>query len=173
MHSPLVSGSTVDSLADVGDCPFQHSFFTWSLDNWDAQHGVGATYATKLSILENLHFEVETVTPKLFIFHMSRCGSTVLSRAIAQGSDIIVMSEVPVINEFLGYLCRGDLRMPINEPIKLQMLRNLIFALGEDAGPHSKAYQVQQLECNVVRFNPRRVSGVHLPFRLSRSSKSS
>ena len=148
---------------DVGDCPFQHSFFTWSLDNWDAQHGVGATYATKLSILENLHFEVETVTPKLFIFHMSRCGSTVLSRAIAQGSDIIVMSEVPVINEFLGYLCRGDLRMPINEPIKLQMLRNLIFALGRRRWASQQSYVIKFSSWNVMLLDSIRAAFSGVP----------
>jgi len=135
---------------DVGDCPFRHSFFTWSLDNWEAEHGKGATYATKLSILEDTHFKVETVAPKLFIFHMSRCGSTVLSRAIAQGSDIIVMSEVPVINELLGYLCNRDLRIPINDPIKLQMLRSLIVALGRRRWDSQQSYVVKFSSWNVM-----------------------
>lgn len=49
-----------------------------------------------------LNYEIEDfVKPKLFIFHVSRCGSTLISQMLAQSSKNIVLSEPRIFDELL------------------------------------------------------------------------
>lgn len=135
---------------DVGQCRFTHSFFDWSLDAWENEHGTGSTYETEISFLERVDFEHCAVEPKAFIFHMSRCGSTVLSKAIAQSSHVVVMSEVPVVNKLLNYLCGCEIRNVIYERGKRRILRNLILALGRKRWDSQQSYVVKFSSWNIM-----------------------
>jgi hypothetical protein len=44
---------------------------------------------------------IESIPPAAFIFHVSRCGSTLLSQMLALNEDHIVLSEVPYLDELL------------------------------------------------------------------------
>lgn len=46
---------------------------------------------------KELHFRV----PSAFIFHVSRCGSTLLSQAFSQSDENIVIAEAPLLDEIL------------------------------------------------------------------------
>ena len=50
---------------------------------------------------------IETIQPTSFIFHVSRCGSTLLSQLLALDPNHIVLSEVPMLDELL--------RLPFNQ----------------------------------------------------------
>jgi len=52
------------------------------------------------SLIEIAQF-VPTVWPTAFIFHVSRCGSTLLSQLLTLGQHRIVLSEVPLLDELL------------------------------------------------------------------------
>ncbi|SFH62731.1 hypothetical protein SAMN04515618_101221 [Collimonas sp. OK307] len=43
----------------------------------------------------------EVVTPSAFIFHVSRCGSTLISQLLGLSEENIALSEVPLIDELL------------------------------------------------------------------------
>jgi len=45
--------------------------------------------------------KIETVTPTAFIFHVSRCGSTLLSQALSTNQANIVYAEAPLLDEIL------------------------------------------------------------------------
>lgn len=45
--------------------------------------------------------KIEAVTPTAFIFHVSRCGSTLLSQALSTDHDNIVYAEAPLLDEIL------------------------------------------------------------------------
>ena len=44
---------------------------------------------------------IETIPPIAFIFHVSRCGSTLISQLLGLNSANIILSEVPFIDEIL------------------------------------------------------------------------
>ncbi len=44
---------------------------------------------------------IDTVEPSAFIFHISRCGSTLLSQLLATSEKCIVLSEVPLLDDIL------------------------------------------------------------------------
>lgn len=56
--------------------------------------------------MENLHEQLACmpqVVPTAFIFHVSRCGSTLLTQMLASLPQCIVMSEPPVLDAFFRY----------------------------------------------------------------------
>ena len=57
-----------------------------------------------LSILIEWADNINTVEPTLFIFHVSRCGSTLLTQLLGLSDQHIVLSEVPFIDDILKQL---------------------------------------------------------------------
>lgn len=53
------------------------------------------------SLLPEWAAQLDSVPPALFIFHVSRCGSTLLSQLLAQDPASIVLSEVPFLDALL------------------------------------------------------------------------
>lgn len=45
--------------------------------------------------------DMTALKPKAFVFHVSRCGSTLLSQAFAQSESCISISEAPLLDEIL------------------------------------------------------------------------
>ncbi len=62
-----------------------------------------------LGILPEWANKVTSIAPDVFIFHISRCGSTLVSQLFAVPDGCISLSEVPFFDEVL--------RLPFNNPI--------------------------------------------------------
>jgi len=63
---------------------------------------------TSLSCLVEWTQDAAAVPPAAFIFHVSRCGSTLLSQSLALSPQITVLSEVPLFDELLRLPLRSD-----------------------------------------------------------------
>jgi len=76
------------------------------------------------------------VAPTAFIFHVSRCGSTLMSQALAAGKENIVLSEVPLLDALL--------RLPFQEEsvtrnVLDQALIAVIRILARQRNPNEKS----------------------------------
>jgi hypothetical protein len=56
---------------------------------------------SSVDILPEWSQQVECISPSAIIFHISRCGSTLISQLLALQSNNIVLSEVPFFDELL------------------------------------------------------------------------
>ncbi|MTI25876.1 sulfotransferase family protein, partial [Fulvivirga kasyanovii] len=71
----------------------------------------------------------DTIKPALFIFHISRCGSTLITQMLAQSAKNIVYSEPPLTDEILS----SDL----SHDVKIETLRAAITLMGQKRkAPH-------------------------------------
>ena len=85
-----------------------------------------------------------------FIFHMSRCGSTLLSQILAATPANIVLSEAPPIDDIL----RGHFRNPgITEEQRMQWLQWLVSVLAWRRNPAEKNVFIK-FDCWHVMFLP-------------------
>lgn len=57
--------------------------------------------ASNLDFLIEAAEHIDPILPTAFIFHVSRCGSTLLSQALATAQTNIVLAEAPLIDEIL------------------------------------------------------------------------
>lgn len=82
---------------------------------------------TPLAVLDA---PLDSVAPTAFIFHVSRCGSTLLTQMLAGLPQCIVMSEPPVLDAFF--------RLQHHDPASsggAHTLRGLVAALGQRRDP--------------------------------------
>jgi hypothetical protein len=73
--------------------------------------------------------------PTGLIFHMSRCGSTLVSQMLAAIPRVNVISEAPVIDEIL--------QATLVEKDKIEALRSIIRGLGRSATGHATGYFIK------------------------------
>jgi len=137
---------------DLRGIAFREPFFMQTVARWANQTADGGeaprpVIRTVLSTLEAIDGVGECLDPSGFIFHMSRCGSTVLSRLFGTVPDTVVISEADPINTFL----EAD-PSELNEAALVACLRLMIRALGRKRFGEERHFVVKFSSWNVRRL---------------------
>jgi hypothetical protein len=109
---------------DFGGLRLTEPFFDDTVARWAAAHPPPPVVRTGLDALAVLD-QAPSLDPSGFIFHLSRCGSTLLTRLLQQLPGCVVVSEPAMINQVL----QADAAI-IDEETRLRLLRFLIRAFG-------------------------------------------
>lgn len=80
---------------------------------------------TSIDVLESIEDVIDGLRPSGFIFHMSRCGSTLVAQMLAALPHSIVISEAPPIDQVLS----SHLRLEVTAEKRITWLRGLVVAL--------------------------------------------
>ncbi len=97
-------------------------------------------HQTPLDFLAEFNGAHPAPEPTGFIFHMSRCGSTLATQMLASLPQNIVISEAPPINTIL----RLNLVNPaVTDEQRIAGLRGLITALGRKRNPEESHYFIK------------------------------
>jgi hypothetical protein len=108
---------------------FKESFFEQTIGR-AVQHPFNQLFRhqTHIDALGELQDLNPGLPPTGFIFHMSRCGSTLISQTLAALSQNIVISEAPPIDSVI----RANFRNPnVTDDERLLWLRWMVSALGQ------------------------------------------
>ena len=97
-------------------------------------------YRTALDDLIAQVTAVDSLEPNGFIFHMSRCGSTLVAQMLAALDDSIVISEAPPLDGALQYGRSAD------EATAIAALRAMVLALGRRRAGGERRYIIK-LDC--------------------------
>jgi len=108
---------------DLEGMRFADPFFDQTIARWTAGQPHPNTLRTPLDALAEFD-HASGRDPCGLIFHMSRCGSTLLSRLLATMTQTLVISEPQPLNALLATAAGAD------EAALADVLRNLIRALG-------------------------------------------
>lgn len=95
----------------IGDKAFDEPFFDESIsacragfsENWHVKRSMSST-----DVLADWAKEMDTIKPTALIFHISRCGSTLISQMLGMQPSNIVLSEVPFFDDLLRYGKKHD-----------------------------------------------------------------
>jgi hypothetical protein len=85
----------------TGDKPFDEPFFDDTITRLKAGRVQGLHSAGNIQLLPDWSKNLKAIEPSAFIFHISRCGSTLLSQLLGINPGHIVLSEVPFIDDVL------------------------------------------------------------------------
>jgi len=109
---------------DLGDSRLTDPFFEQTI----SRHGRRTSPVhTPISALHELEVACPGVPPTGFVFHMSRCGSTLVAQMLAASAEHIVISEADPIDTVL----RSRVRRPATtDEQRTSWLRGLINAYG-------------------------------------------
>lgn len=82
----------------------------------------------RLDTTDEADFSIDTLAPSGFIFHTSRCGSTLVAQMLASLPCATVLSEPPVLDQVL----QAHLQLPdLSFDEQVSWLRRIILALGQ------------------------------------------
>ncbi|QLC67840.1 sulfotransferase family protein [Flavobacterium sp. LPB0248] len=110
----------------LSDIPFADPFFDETIAKCRS-HSYNSKYFKVVSTVENLidwSKELDFVELKGLIFHVSRCGSTMLSQSLSTSAENIMVSEAPIIDEIL----RSD---AFDKETKTVLLKSVIRFIGQ------------------------------------------
>src|SRR5262245_31258002 len=85
---------------------------------------------TEFDVLLQLEKQLESVPPTGFIFHSSRCGSTLVANACRSVSGSIVLSEAHAIDALVARFIT-DVDNPVKESLYSVFLRGVVHALAQ------------------------------------------
>lgn len=85
---------------DIGDCPLSEWKFRFSIQNLIEVSGLTTSFTTDIELLnrETAEFGPDH-GPAGFIFHMSKCGSTLMARILDQSPHHITLKEPTPLHE--------------------------------------------------------------------------
>jgi hypothetical protein len=114
--------------AELGDLRFTHPFYDDTISQSFGRPGAWERRRrSTIEMLEAVAAGRPSVPPTAFIFHMSRCGSTLVSRLLATLPTAIVISEAEPIDGVLRSAPRGQ---PVAVEQRESWLRWLLAVLG-------------------------------------------
>ncbi|MFZ0596510.1 MAG: sulfotransferase family protein, partial [Flavobacterium sp.] len=117
----------------LADIKYADPFFEETISKCKS-HAYNSQSFKIVSTIENLIDWSKEIVPtelKSLVFHVSRCGSTMLSQSLATSSENIMISEAPIIDEIL----RSD---TFNLEKKAALLKAVIALLGQKRFPEQK-----------------------------------
>jgi hypothetical protein len=89
-----------------------------------------AEHFTEFDVLLQLEQQLKSVEPTGFIFHSSRCGSTLVANACRAVSHSIVLSEANAIDKLIARFIT-DIDNPVKESLYSVFLRGVVHALAQ------------------------------------------
>jgi len=106
---------------------------------------------TEFDVLLELEKQLESVSPTGFIFHSSRCGSTLVANACRAVSGSIVLSEANAIDKLIARFIT-DADNPIKESLYSVFLRGVVHALAQQRSGNEKYLFIKFACCSFAQI---------------------
>ena len=106
-------------------------FFQQTIDRLRAQDPAPQETFTGFDTLVEHEQSFDSVAPTGFIFHSSRCGSTLLANACRAIDGAIVLSEPPAVDKLIARFITDDDELGIKEKLYSIFVRGVVRALGQ------------------------------------------
>ena len=125
----------------LGGLQFKDSFFEQTINQaLRRPFSLLFRHQTPMEDLCELAVRRPGLPPTGFIFHMSRCGSTLVSQMFAALESSVVISEAPPIDQVLRAQFQN---VAVDESVRVRWLRGVIHALGQRRTGHERHYFVK------------------------------
>ena len=126
--NPAGSGSVY--FADLGDYPYREWQFMYTVSRLAECGQIGQSFQTDLAVLRHKDLLGSFVEPSGFIFHISRCGSTLTGKALARIPNHVVINQGgPLQRGFWAVITQEWQQPAVPTGDVLTMLRNLIYLM--------------------------------------------
>jgi len=106
---------------------------------------------TEFDVLLQLEKQLESVQPTGFIFHSSRCGSTLVANACRAVSGAIVLSEANAIDKLIARFIT-DADNTVKESLYSVFLRGVVHALAQRRTANARYLFIKFACCSFAQF---------------------
>jgi hypothetical protein len=139
----IASGRPAIEWMDLRDVEFSEPFFNETLARVGAGDEVRERVLTDLDALLQFEKISGSIQPCGFIFHGSRCGSTLLANACRALNGSIVIAEAPVIDKVVSRFFTDAAPDSPKEMLYMVLLKAAINALGQRRNGNERRYFVK------------------------------
>ena len=147
---PTPAGHEVTWL-NVGNYHFTKAKFEFSIRRLTIAEQGRETVTTTLTDLADKSFLADALYPTGFIFHISRCGSTLLAKALARTPNHIVIDEGTPLNDGLWHYLTNGWQQPVAyDQTNFTIYRNMLLALGRRRTCQQQRYFVKFRSWNAL-----------------------
>ena len=116
--------------ADIGQHPFREWQYMYTVDALAKQGRIGEAFTTDFGILLDDRILADPITPSGFMFHISRCGSTLSAKALARSPRHVVINQGgPLQRGFWATITRDWTQDAVPSADNLKAFRNLVLAM--------------------------------------------
>ncbi len=116
--------------ADFGVHPLQEWQYIFTVKQLAETGQISNSFSTDMSVLDDEDLFCDSVQPTGFIFHVSRCGSTLVTKALARPEENIMISQgSPLQRGFWAHITDDWRREAEPSPQNLRRFQSLIFAM--------------------------------------------
>jgi hypothetical protein len=127
-------------------------FFDQTVARVRKDPGSGLPLITSLDELVRLEKVSDSLPPSGFIFHSSRCGSTLVANAVRALRNSLVVAEAPVLDKLISRLFTDTDEVGTKELIYSAFLRGAISALGQRRFGTERHYFVKFAPTSILQF---------------------
>lgn len=116
---------------NMSDVSLTEPFFQQTVARAQAGNNRRGELFTEFDVLLQLEKVLDSVPPTGFIFHSSRCGSTLVANACRTITDSIVLSEANAVDKLVARLITDAAEGGVKELLYSVFLRGVVHALGQ------------------------------------------
>lgn len=127
----VVNGRPGLSWMNMSGVSLAEPFFQQTVDKLKAEHPHAEETFIEFDTLVQLEKTFDSVPPSGFIFHSSRCGSTLLANACRAIDNAIVLSEPPAVDKLIARFITDVANDRTKDTLYSIFLRGVVAALGQ------------------------------------------
>ena len=148
----VVDGRPGLTWLDMTGVDLTEPFFQQTIDRVRSQHPERREVFTEFDALVQLERNFESVAPTAFIFHSSRCGSTLLANACRAIDGAIVLSEAPAVDKLIARFITDVDEHGTKAKLYSIFLRGVVKALGQRRSGNERHLFVKFACCSVSQI---------------------
>lgn len=147
---------------DMSDVSLAEPFFQQTVERAKAENR-GETF-TEFDVLLQLEKVLDSVAPTGFIFHSSRCGSTLVANACQAITNSIVLSEANAIDKLIARFITDAPEGSVKESLYSVFLRGVVHALAQRRNGDEQHLFVKFACCSFAQIERIRRIWPHVPW---------
>ncbi len=145
------SGSGSVYFADIGDTPLLEWKYIYTIQRLAGENAIGEIFSTDLEILERNDLAIDSLSPDGLIFHVSRCGSTLLTKALARSPvNLTINQGGPLQEGFWAAITNNWQHPPELSERNILMLQNLVMLMARKRRPEYQRCFVKFISWNII-----------------------
>lgn len=148
----VVDGRPGLAWLNFADVELAEPFFQQTVERAKSQHPERREVFTEFDALLQLEKTFDSVAPTGFIFHSSRCGSTLLANACRAIDGAIVLSESPAVDKLVARFITDVDEHGTKAKLYSLFLRGVVKALGQRRGGNERNLFVKFACCSVSQL---------------------
>lgn len=144
-------GNGLVYFADIGDTPLLDWKHIYTIERLSQEKAIGEIFSTDLEILQRDDLAFDGLLPKGLIFHVSRCGSTLFTKALARSPRNLVINQGGPLQEgFWAAITDHWQHPPEISERNIRMLQNLVRLMARRRRPEYEHGFVKFISWNVI-----------------------